>query len=277
MKTISAFAQHIRPWTILAGLLLVFVLNFGLPNTQAQAGPLPATTATPTPDASCNSSRHVDVSGSAVVNVPPDRAKIDLGVQTNGTSPEDVEAANSAAVQAVIAAIKRLGVEAKDISTDWYSVEPVYENYDSLFIKGYRVRNTVSVTLRDVSKSGDVVSVALRAGANQVVNVELYTSEFRKYRDQARDAAMKAAVEKARALAKAAGSETGCTLTITENTSSYYNGWWWYGRSQNAMAQNSIQNVEPAGGASSSGTGEEPISLGQIAVKAEVTASFSLK
>lgn len=43
---------------------------------------------------------------------------------------------------------------------------------------------------------------------------------------------MKAAREKASALASAAGAEAGCVLNINENSWSYYNGWW-YGRSQN--------------------------------------------
>ena len=101
--------------------------------------------------------------------------------------------------------MRALGVEPKDIATDWYVIEPIYEDYDSLYIKGYRINNMVAITLRDVSKTSQVIAAALDAGANQVVNVDLYTSELRKYRDQARDLAMKAAAEKAQALASAAG------------------------------------------------------------------------
>jgi hypothetical protein len=151
--------------------------------------------------------------------------------------------------------LKKLGVEAKDIATDVYVIEPIYEDYDSLYIKGYRIHNMVAVTLRDVKKASAVIAAALKAGANQVVNVEFYTSELRKYRDQARDLAVKAAKEKAQALASAAGAETGCVLYINENTWSYYNGWWWwYGRNnQNLWTQNVVQNAAPSG--TSGGTG----------------------
>ena len=89
----------------------------------------------------CNSNRTVQVSGSATVNVTPDRATILLGVQSNGITPEAVQAANSLAIQKVIKAIAAQGVSAKDIATDIYIVEPIYEDYNSLYIKGYRINN----------------------------------------------------------------------------------------------------------------------------------------
>jgi uncharacterized protein YggE len=217
----------------------------------------------------------VQVTGAAMINVTPDRAIIQLGVQSNGVTPDAVQLANTISIQQVINVMKAQGVEAKDVATDFYVIEPIYENYDSLYIKGYRINNMVAVTLRDVQKTSTIIASALGAGANQVINVEFFTSELRTYRDQARQLAMKAAQEKAQALAAAAGAETGCVLNINENSWSYYNGWW-YGRSQNAWTQNTIQNASPAGNEGSS-AGDEPISLGQISVKAEVSATFSLK
>ena len=103
-------------------------------------------------------------------------------------------------------------------SVDRYIIEPVYDNYNALYIKGYRIYNTVAITLRDVSKTSKVIAVALKAGANQVVNVDLYTSELRKYRDQARDLAMKAAKEKAQALASAAVAASSAVGSAHEKT-----------------------------------------------------------
>jgi len=174
----------------------------------------------------------------------------------------------------VIKTLQAQGVAAKDIATDLYLIEPVYQDYDALVIKGYRINNIVAVTLRDVKHTSTILAAALEAGANQVVNVEFYTSELRKYRDQARELAVKAAKEKAQALARAAGAEAGCVLNINENSSSYYNGWW-DGRGQNVWTQNTVQNAVPSGSVGDS-AGDEPISLGQISVKAEVSATFGL-
>ena len=259
------------------GVLLFLVLAFGLMNSRALAAqPTPTPQATPTSQTTCDSSRMVQVSGTAVVNVVPDRALIQLGVQSNDVTPRAVQSANTAAIQKVIESLQSLGIQPKDIATDWYIIEPIYEDYDSLYIKGYRINNVVAITLRDVSNTSNVIAAALEAGANQVVNVEFYTSELRKYRDQAREMAMKAAQEKAKALAEAAGAETGCVLTINENTWSYYNGWW-NGRDRNLWTQNAVQNASPSAGAETGTNSEEPVSLGQISVRAEVGVTFGLK
>ncbi len=258
---------------ILAAVLVFLLLSAGLPTLSAQAAP---PSPTPQPQPACDSNRSVQVTGSALINVTPDRALIQLGVQSNGATPEAVQIANSVAILKVMKALLARGVEAKDIATDVYVIEPVYENYDSLYIKGYRINNIVAVTLRDVKTTSTILAAALSAGANQVVNVEFYTSELRKYRDQARELAMKAAKEKAQALANAAGAEAGCVLNISENSWSYYNGGW-YGGNQNTWTQNTVQNAAPSGAGSGGSAGDEPISLGQISVKAEVGATFGLK
>jgi hypothetical protein len=262
---------------------LIFILfSVGLPNFNVRAA-TPTPTAQPTQQlesAACDATRSVQVSGVAVVNVTPDRALIKLGVQSNGNSAKEAQAKNSATINQVVKALKSQGIEAKDIATDWYTIEPLYEDYDSLRIKGYRIYNIVEVTMRDAGKSNEAMIAAFQAGANQVVDVQFYTSELRKYRDQARELAMKAATEKADALSSAAGSSVGCILTITENTqSNFYGGGWWgygYGSNQNLMTQNVVQNVAPTGGESTT-LDDGPLSAGQISVRAEVVASFGLK
>ena len=276
MKHISTFVN-----TILAAALLLILLATGLPETSARAASqLLTATAEPTqdPQQSCDPTRSIQVSGIAVVNILPDRALIQLGIQSNGKTPRDVQAKNAASIKDVIQALDRLGIEARDISTDRYVIEPLYEDYDSLRIKGYRIHNIVAITMRDVDKTSDAIAAAFQAGANQVVNVEFYTSELRRYRDQAREMAMKAASEKAGALAQAAGADTDCVLNISENSWSSFNGWsWWYGgNNQNLWTQNVAQNAVPAGGGPVSGE-DSPVSSGQISVRAEVHVTFALK
>jgi uncharacterized protein YggE len=104
--------------------------------------------------------------------------------------------------------------------------------------------------------------------------VEFYTSQLRQYRDQARSLAMKAASEKAQALAEAGGAQTGCLMRIDENTWSYYTGYGWGSRNQTLWAQNVVQNATSNTPASD---GEPPISVGQIAVQAQVNTTFSLR
>ena len=259
--------------TVLICAVILLAINSGFPlKTARAAGGNPAP---PAAESSCSTGRSVAVSGTAVVNVTPDRVLIQLGVQSNGRTPQLVEAVNSATIYRVINAIKKLGIAEKDIVTDRYVIDPIYDDYNSLTIEGYRIYNMVAITLRDINKVNEVMIAALNAGANQVVNVEFYLSDLRKYRDQARELAMVAASEKAQDLADAAGAEVGCVLTISENTWSYFSGGWW-GRNNNLWIQNTVQNIPTAngqGGDSDFG----PVNLGQISVRAEVSASFSLK
>ena len=220
----------------------------------------------------CDSSRTVQVSGSAVIKVVPDLVTIQLGVTSNATTPQDVYDKNTAAMKKVVAAIQLLGVADKDLSTDYYIIHPVYEDYNSLDIKGYRINNTIVVNLKEVSKVSQVLAAALSAGANEVVDVQFKTTQLRQYRDQARELAMKAAQEKARDLAGTANAQMGCVLNIDENSWSYY-GSPWSGRYQ-PQAQNVLQN---APGSDQLPSEDGPISLGQIAVQAEVQVRFSLK
>lgn len=264
--------------TALCGILTFILIAFGLPNMPARA----AQAASPTPTAisqpTCDTSRVIQVSGTASVKVVPDRVLIQLGVQSNASSVSAVQVANTNAIRKVTQALIAAGIDAKDIATDRYVVQPVYNEYNDLTIRGYRIDNLVAVTLRDVGKTSGVIAAALEAGANQVVNVEFYTSELRKYRDQARDLAIHAAQGKAQALAGAAGAQTGCVTHISEDTWSYYNGWW-YGRNQNLWTQNAVQNAAPSSGTGSDGSQDEggPVSLGQISIQAKVDVTFALK
>ena len=258
--------------TLLAAGLILMAINTALPPQPASAAL--DNQAPNLAEDSCSTNRTISVSGTAVVNVAPDRALIQLGVQSNGRTPGLTEAANSATIFRVIQAIKKVGVEEKDIVTDRYIINPIYRDYDSLTIEGYRIYNTVAITLRELDQVNKVIIAALNAGANQVINVEFYLSDLRKYRDQARELAMIAAGEKASDLAEAAGAETGCVLNISENTWSYFSGGWW-GQSRDLWTQNAVQNIN-TGNEQGDSSDFGPVNLGQISVRAEVNASYAL-
>ncbi len=264
-----------KPTSNLINLAVIAVLVVLVLSAYHPQQPVVAQAQAPA-DSSCDTKRSVQVSGAAVVNVIPDRALIQLGVQSNGSTPDATQLANVQEMQRVIAAVRAVGVDAKDIATDYYIVYPVYDDYNSLVIKGYRIDNTVSITLRDVNLADDVILAALRVGANEVQDVQFYTSELRKFRDQARSMAMQAASEKAAALAETAGAKTGCLITVNETSSYQYYGSWRGGRATAIWAQNAIQNVGSSQGDPFLGE-DSPITLGQIAVRAEVSASYSLQ
>ena len=255
----------------LSGLIIGITLTLAVTAFQPHLPAAPALAAAN----DCDSNRTIQVSGSATVKVIPDLVTIQLGVTSNATTPQAVYDQNTAAIKKVITAIRTLGVSDKDISTGYYLVQPVYDDYNSLDIKGYRLNNSIVVNLKDVGKVSQVLTTALSAGANEVIDVQFKTSQLRQHRDEARQLAMQAAQEKARDLANAAKAQPGCVLSIDETSSSYYYPWqsMRFGYAT-GMMQNTVQN---APGSDQPSLDEGPISLGQISVQADVQVRFSLK
>ena len=61
---------------------------------------------------------------------------------------------------------------------------------------GVVILDTGGKRLKDISKYEDVLSGVLESGANYVEGIEFRTTELRKYRDQARVMAIKAAKDR---------------------------------------------------------------------------------
>ncbi len=227
------------------------------------------------------SSRLITVNGEAQVNVVPDEVILNLGVETWDKDLAVAKNQNDEAVKTVLKLVKEFKIEDKYVQTDYIGIMPTYDDYrksDKTHLTGYMVRKTIVITLKDISKFEEILQRTLESGVNYVHGIDFRTTELRKYRDQARSLAIKAAKEKANDLAKELGQKIGKPHNIQE----YSNGWWsgygsWWGQSWNSgMAQNVVQNSDHAGGQSSS-DGEGTVALGQIKVKANVTVSFELE
>jgi uncharacterized protein len=221
------------------------------------------------------SSNTISVTGDADVKVAPDRVTVSMGVESRDKDIGNASAQNDAAVKRVIAAIRRVGVDASDIQTDFFHVEISYLSGLGTVVDFYRVTKEIQVELKDVSKFESLLNAALHAGANHVYGTEFSTSELRKYRDQARALAAKAAIEKANDLAAAAGLQVvGKPLSVSSYS---YGGGAWYGRccgyyGGSNFAQNVVQNV-PGGSDTLGGS----VALGKINVTASVTMMFQIQ
>ncbi|MBA3471105.1 MAG: SIMPL domain-containing protein [Herpetosiphonaceae bacterium] len=260
---------------LIAGMVLVVLMMGHL--APAQAAPeAPGRTQS---SGDCDPTRSIQVSGAATINVVPDRVEIKLGIESTDPTAQGVQDKSLQSLQALMAALQGIGVDKKDIATDTYVVYPVHKSYDEIKITGYRIDLMIAITLRDPSKTSDVLTATFKAGANKVINVEFYTTELRKYRDEARKLALQAAKEKADLLTGGVGAETGCVLNIQEQSRSNYYGWWnGYGSSQNLWSQNTVQNAMSDPSQAESGeTDDGPISLGQVAVRAEVSVQFAIR
>ena len=218
--------------------------------------------------------RTITVSGDAEMKVAPDEVVLTLGVETRHKELAEVKRLNDLRMKEVLAAALAAGVAAKDIRTDYLNLQPdyVFTGHRRNFIE-YIQRTTIVVTLRDVSKFETLLTSVLQAGVEYIHGVDFRTSELRKYRDEARSLAMKAAKEKAIALAGALGQKVGKPRSIQEGSG----GWWssyggWWGRGYQNMSQNVSQS---AGGSGSSQDG--PLAPGTLSVRGNVTITFDLE
>jgi uncharacterized protein len=161
--------------------------------------------------------RTITVTGNGKVTLTPDIAYISIGVHTESESAKDAVAANNTQAQAVIAAIKGFGVADKDIQTTNFSILPQqqYDNNGKRTGILYMVDNTVYVTIRDLSKLGNLLDATVSSGANNINSIQFDVADKTEALSQARLAAVADARKQADELTKATNSGLGEVQTIS--------------------------------------------------------------
>ena len=147
----------------------------------------------------------LSVSGSGEARVAPDEATVRLGVVAQAPTARAAQEQVNRAANAALEAIRKLGVEAKDIQTSGLSLSPLYsqgrpgEEQQAPRITGYQANNTVTIRLEDLSKVGPVIDAGLNVGSNTLEGVVFGLRND----EAARAAALTDAVREARGKAEA--------------------------------------------------------------------------
>ena len=172
------------------------------PATQAPAGVLP----------------QVVTNGQGEAKVVPDRARLELSVQTRAATAAAAGSDNARRQQAVLDALRKLGFTPAQLSTVNYNLYPEMrydQNGQQPRVTGYVATNTVRVEVKDIGMIGKAIDASLGAGANVVSSLAFYSSST----DSARRSALAEAVARARddadAVARAAGGSIGSLLELT--------------------------------------------------------------
>jgi len=216
----------------------------------------------------------ITVPGEAEVRVIPDEITLSLGVETSDKSLERSKSQNDERMKRVLALGPAIGIDPKHIQTGYIEIEPWYRTYNQIESREYRVRRTIGITLKDTTKFESLLSQALESGVTHVHGIQFRTTELRKHRDVARAMAIKAAREKAVALAAELGQKVGKAFRISEYGSGWSSPYGWWGSMGGNASSNAIQNSVGSGSAS---TSEGTLALGQITVTASVSVSFLLQ
>ena len=227
--------------------------------TAAACAAAPAAAQTGVPG---DTPRTITVTGTGTAYGAPDIATVQVGVQTRSEDAGQAVNDNSTRMAALIAALKALGIDEKDLQTTNFSVY-VQQDYDPqtgqpLETIHYQVDNTLNVTVRDTNQLGDVLSGAVDAGANTIYGVSFSVADPAALQGQARDLAVADAHERAEQLAAAAGVTLDVPLSISE--SSYV-----------------AQPVYAARDAAVAAGAPVPVQTGQIQVDLQVSITYTIK
>lgn len=216
-----------------------------------------------------NTPLELTFSAEGKVSVTPDIALLNFGVTIDGLDIPTITKQNTDKMNAIISMLKDTEkIDAKDITTTQYSVEPKYEYAPRTGVrtsKGYTITQQIAVKVRDFTKIGDILSQATTLGANLVGNLQFTIEDSEKVNQQARDKAIATAKAKAQATADAAGMKLGKIVNIQDSVYPYY-GY-------------SLSSKEAVGvGGGSNVTAPAPqIEAGQNEVTANVSITYRIK
>jgi uncharacterized protein YggE len=215
--------------------------------------------------AAAGQTKTLTVTGTGTVNLTPDIAYVSIGVHTENTDIAQAVESNNSLAQAVVDALRNSGVDAKDLQTSNFSVYSATQT-DQITGKptgtNYSVDNSVSVTVRDLSKLASLLDTAVHAGANNINSISFDVADNTSALVQARQKAMENAGTLSAELSKTAGLQLGGIQTIA------------YGENQTVPY---YAFGKGGGGAVSAPSASVPINPGQLQLTETVTVTYALK
>jgi uncharacterized protein len=195
----------------------------------------------------------------------PDRAQITFSVQTENTNVKAAQAENAIRMAKVHDALLAAGLPWDALKTTGYNIYPVYEDSVGILkpkIKTYRVTNSLTVTLHNVSQTGEVIDTAVANGINQADSIQFMLSDEKA--QELRTEALKEAVFRARSDADTISAAMGTTITGVQKaeTGSAYVPVYFQNYALNEAAPQSAAVT--------------PIQSGDITVSASVTITYTI-
>lgn len=211
--------------------------------------------------------RTVSVTGNGQVFLVPDVAYVYIGVHSQSENVTEALSQNTEQGKAVSDALKKLGVEAKDIQTTSFNIYPQqqYEpNSGKVTSTIYMIDNTVYVTVRDLEKLGELLDAVVRSGANSINGINFDVVDKETAMSEARGLAISNARKQAEELAKASGVTLGDVQMITTSSAgtaftpkeSYYG---------------------MGGGGGMAASAPVPVSQGQLVLTVDVALMYLIK
>lgn len=208
--------------------------------------------------------RTLTVQGQGKASAIPDVAVLSVEVSQEGPDLDPVLSQVRRDMGKVLDALKGQGIADKDIKTEHFQVHPKYENDKRGNAKraGYSVTNSASAKVRDLKKTGKVLSAVLHSGATTVNGPNFELDNPQSVEREALAAATRDARAKAETVAQAAGVQLGEIQSINPQTVN------WPGPRFRGGAMMSMMKVADAA---------EPIASGEQTLTAYVSITFAIR
>lgn len=230
------------------------------------------------------SDRSISISGTAEQRIAPDRATLVFKVTTRDKKPSAAQLENEQLSATVIAGIKEAGGEAKEINPGGLDITeevvreqnpliPIQERESDIDVKYFAVSSEITVVTGNLANVGKMVRGAFDGGAT-TGSVQFSSTKMRKLADDARAAAMKAAVQKAEALLDVAGAKRGDVLSI--NLDDYRYDPYRFGGTDRRMINNAQNSAAAADVPDTPSEMSDQFGGGMITVSATVSATFAI-
>jgi hypothetical protein len=203
----------------------------------------------------------ISVSGQGQVYLTPDMATIFIGVHSQNENVTVALQENNAKAQAIADALKNMGVDPKDIQTSNFNVYPQQQygpNGETTDLI-YAVDNTVNVTVRDLTKMGQLLDTVVSSGANNINGISFDVKDREKALSQARELAIKNARQQAEEVATAAGVTLGNVYSI------------------NIYTSGNPTPIYDAKGGMAAAQSSVPVSAGQMLITVDVNMQFEIQ
>jgi len=165
------------------------------------------------------SGTRLDISAVGEVSRVPDVAIISTGVVTRAATATAAIHQNAQQMTRVRAALKRAGIDARDIQTSSLSLNPEYNYQQNQLPKltGYQASNTLSVRFRDIGQTGKILDALVSEGANQISGPNLTIDKPEAAYDEARVKAIAVGRARADVYARALGMRVVRLLSVSES------------------------------------------------------------
>ena len=165
------------------------------------------------------------VNGTGRVTVTPDLGLLDLGVEARATTVAEAREQAATAMTSIMDVLADARIEERDIRTQFFNIQPEYvwnQTKRQQEIVGYRVTNTVNVKVRDLEAMGTLIDQVATAGGDltRINSIRFTVEDTDQFATQAREAAVKQAMEKAQQFAQVTGVTLGKLAYIAETGAS---------------------------------------------------------